>query len=93
MAAFVIWQQIATTDREKLERYRQGVHATISQYGGKVLGGGSPKAIEGTVSGDRMVIIEFENLDKAQAWYASPDYAAIRKFRHEGAQGNLIFVG
>jgi uncharacterized protein (DUF1330 family) len=93
MAAFVIWEQTAATDRDKLEAYRKGVHATIAQFGGKVLGGGVPTAVEGTVTGKRMVVIQFDDLDKANAWYGSDEYGRIKHLRHEGAQGNLIFVG
>ena len=93
MPAFVIWEQTATTDRDKLETYRKSVHATIARHGGKVLGGGAPKAVEGAIAAERIVVIEFENLDKARAWYDSTEYAAIKALRHEGARGNLIFVG
>ena len=93
MAALVIWEQTATTDRDKLDTYRKNVYATLVRYGGKVLCVGAPTAVEGAVSAERIVVIEFENLSVAHAWYGSAEYAAVKALRHEGAQGNLIFVG
>ena len=58
-----------------------------------LLHGGPVDAVEGTWSGD-LIIIEFPDLDSARGWYESPDYVAIRHLRTENTTADtIIFDG
>jgi uncharacterized protein (DUF1330 family) len=38
------------------------------------------------------VIIAFENLEKANAWWNSPTYETIKPIRHASSEARLFFV-
>ena len=42
---------------------------SIAEGGGKYIAGGSPVAVEGAAPGNRVVILQFESMDKLKAWY------------------------
>ena len=69
------------TDDAMVRRYVDAVGATLAKYGGKVLVSG-PGAQ--TVEGDPRlitVVVEFESIDVARAWYDDPEYQAIAGLR------------
>jgi uncharacterized protein (DUF1330 family) len=71
---------------------------SIAEGGGKYVAGGFNKtvAFSGEPPPNRVVIIQFENMDKAKAWYDSPaqkdshkigdKFAAFREFIVEGVE-------
>ena len=92
MAAYVI-AQVEITDPDGFEQYRQMVPATIAAFGGRyVVRGGRSEALEGDWLPSRLVIIEFDSLDQARAWWASEDYAAAKDQRLRSARTNLTIV-
>ena len=92
MAAYLIGD-IEITDTETYDKYRAGVPATVAAYGGKFLvRGGQGEVIEGEWHPRRLVLLEFESMEKAKAWYSSPEYSELLKLRHSASNGNLIFV-
>ena len=48
--------------------------------------------MEGDLSIKRMVIVEFESLDAARAFYESADYAPLLKVRKENTRSHLVLV-
>ena len=92
MAAYLIGD-IEVTDPETYDKYRAGVPATIAAYGGKFLvRGATGEVAEGTWTPNRLVVIEFETMERAKAWYDSPEYADLKKLRQSASKGNLIFA-
>jgi uncharacterized protein (DUF1330 family) len=47
--------------------------------------------LEGTEA-EGLVILEFPDMDSAQAWYHSPAYLAAAAFRHAGSKSQAFFV-
>ena len=73
-------------DHEQYRRYTERVPGIIGQFGGKVLArGGRFKILEGPDTFQRFVVIEFPNLDAAEACYRSPEYQEAAAFRTGGA--------
>ena len=92
MSAFVILD-ITVTDPERFEVYKQLAPATIEAYGGRYIArGGKAESLEGDWSPDRIVILEFDSMDKAKAWMNSPEYREARTMRHEAAISRTIVV-
>jgi uncharacterized protein (DUF1330 family) len=92
MPAYVIVQLIIT-DPEGFEAYRNMVPATIAKYGGKyVVRGGNMETLEGHWDTQRLVILEFENAERAKQWWASEDYREAKELRQRTAQTQLIVV-
>jgi len=51
-----------------------------------------PASIEGDGPKGGMVLIEFDSKDQAQAWYDSPAYRRIMRFRHQSATSRVYIV-
>ena len=48
--------------------------------------------LQGSFPGPRVVIVEFPSLDRARAFFTSPEYQAARRKRAGVADLNLIVV-
>jgi uncharacterized protein (DUF1330 family) len=83
MAAYII-ADITVTDREGFEKYRQAVPAVIAAHGGRYIVRGNPRTtLEGSSSSSRLVILEFPDMEKLQAFWSSPAYAPLKVLRQE----------
>ena len=92
MPAYVI-AQLTITDPEGFEEYRNMVPTTIAKYGGKyVVRGGNVETLEGHWDTQRLVIIEFEDAERAKQWWASEDYSGAKQLRQRTAKTQLIVV-
>jgi uncharacterized protein (DUF1330 family) len=40
-----------------------------------------------------VVLLEFESVERARAWYTSAEYEKVKPFRHQGAESKMILVG
>ena len=81
MAAYII-AEITVTDREGFEKYRQEVPAVIAAHSGRYIVRGSPRtSLEGPPSTSRLVILEFPDMERLQAFWSSPDYAPLKTLR------------
>ncbi len=92
MAAYVI-VDLEITDPVNYEEYKKLAGATVEKYGGKYLvRGGACETLEGDWRPKRIVVLEFENVERARAWLNSPEYAGPRKMRHRTAKAKMIVV-
>lgn len=92
MVAYVI-ANVEVTDAAAYERYRKDVPATIEQYGGRFLvRGGAAAALEGDFVPKRIVVLEFPSVDRAKAWWDSPEYRPLRALRQRASRSDLFVV-
>jgi len=66
--------------------------ATAAAGGRYLVRGGTAVVLEGDRNPKRTAILEFPDLESAQAWYDSPEYTAARELRKDVATGSLIAV-
>jgi uncharacterized protein (DUF1330 family) len=91
VSAYVI-AEINVENPEGYEEYKPLAHESIAKHGGRfVVRGGKTEVFEGEWS-DRIIILEFDSLDAARAWYFSDDYQAAAAVRHRTSQGRIIAV-
>jgi uncharacterized protein (DUF1330 family) len=84
---------VTVTNPGPYVEYQEKVPALVAKYGGKYLVRAGPMhTMEGDLSIKRMVIVEFESLDAARAFYESADYAPLLKLRKENTRSHLVFV-
>ena len=84
---------IEVTDPDTYAKYVAGVPETVALYGGTYLVRGvQGEVAEGSWTPKRLVVLEFESLERAKAWYNSPEYADLKKLRQSASKGNLIFA-
>ena len=92
MAAYML-VDCSVTDPAKYEEYKRVAQAAIAQHGGRYLArGGETVVLEGSWQPNRVVIVEFPDLQRAQAFYDSPEYRAARQARAGAAKMNMIAV-
>ena len=67
--------------------------AAIAKYGGRYLiRGGAYEAIEGDWKPQRLTVVEFESMEKAKAFYDSPEYQLAIKVRKGAANMKMLLV-
>ncbi len=92
MAAYVI-VDIEVTNPEAFEEYRQRVPPLIAKYGGKYLArGGEMEKVEGDWSPTRIVVLEFESMERVKEFYYSEEYAPLKKLRLSATKSNMVMV-
>lgn len=80
------------TDPEGIKPYSAAVESTFTPFGGRyVVRGGKVASLEGEPT-KRVIMIEFPNMEMAQAWYDSPKYQEIRPIRHQSAKSRVFIM-
>jgi len=81
----------AIKDPEGMKAYGQAARTTMS--GATALAvDTAPTVLEGTWHGDQTVVLEFESVDAARAWYESEGYQNAAKLRHASADCNVVII-
>jgi uncharacterized protein (DUF1330 family) len=76
----------------EIVEYLQRIDATLEPFGGRFLvHGGEVEVREGEWAGD-LIMIEFPDLDRARAWYASAAYQDILRLRADNSEADVIFA-
>ena len=92
MPAFVI-VEIEITDPVGYEEYKKLAGATVEKYGGEyIVRGGKTEVLEGDWQPKRIVVLQFDSMDRAKGWLNSPEYREPRKMRHRTAKTRMIVV-
>jgi uncharacterized protein (DUF1330 family) len=92
MAAYIIGQ-ITVSHPDQYAEYQKQVPATLAKFNGKFLvRGGQIEHLEGSWPVSRLVILEFDSMESARAWYDSAEYKKTVKFRVGAATMNLTLV-
>ncbi|MBN9392541.1 MAG: DUF1330 domain-containing protein [Chloroflexi bacterium] len=92
MAAYVV-ANIEVKDPEGYKDYSKLSRPAMEKYGGKALvRNGQVDIKEGTFVPKRFVILEFESMEQAQAYYNSPEYQAAKAIREKYAVTDFIIV-
>ena len=92
MAAYVI-VEIEVIDPAEYEEYKKLAPPAIAAYGGRYLArGGKTVLLEGDWNPQRLVILEFESVERAQAWWNSPEYAEPKAMRQRSARSKMLIL-
>lgn len=92
MAVYAV-VNVQVTDPARYAEYREKVPATIARYGGKYLArGGEVEVLEGDWNPQRLVILEFESMERLHEWYNSPEYAPLKQLRSEATVTEFVVV-
>jgi len=90
-AYFIV--QLEITDAEPFQEYAAKVPATVEKFGGRYLvRGGTYDVLEGEWPERRHVVLEFPSVERARAWYDSPDYAPLKALRLSASRGAGILI-
>jgi uncharacterized protein (DUF1330 family) len=90
MSAYVI-VQIEIENAATYAEYVKLVPPSIAAYGGRFLvRGGKTETLEGAWSPKRLVMLEFDSVEQAKKWWASPEYAGAKAMRQRSAKTEMI---
>ena len=92
MPAYLI-ANVDIKDNDKFKDYMKATPPVIKQFGGKFLvRGGDFEICEGGWNPKRLVLVEFESMQKAKQFYNSPEYQEIIDLRQSSAYTEWVFV-
>jgi uncharacterized protein (DUF1330 family) len=92
MPAYLI-STIEITDPAGYEEYRKLVAPVLQQYGGRfIVRGGAVHYLEGQWQPKRVVVVEFENVERARAFSDAPEYAQAKAIRQRTSNSSVIVV-
>ena len=92
MAAYVV-VNVTIRDPFRYDEYRRMATPTVAAYDGRyVARGGAVDVREGDWTPSRLVILEFPSVERARAWWDSPEYAPLKQMRLESNTGDIIVV-
>ena len=90
MPAFCVGQ-IRVKNVEAWEDYRSRVGDTIRQYGGVLLFRGEQEHVFiGEIPQNKVVVLQFEDIDSAKRWHDSAEYQALVPIRDQAAHVTLV---
>ena len=90
MAAYIV-VQVDIKDPARYEDYKTLVPPTLADFGGRFLvRGGRTETLEGDWSPRRFVILEFPDMERAKAWWASDGYAPAKALRQATSVTQMI---
>ncbi|WP_341685090.1 DUF1330 domain-containing protein [Limnohabitans sp.] len=92
MTAYII-ADVTVTDAEKMANYREWSTKAMQEHGAQVLvRGGAFEVLEGPWTPSRLVLLAFESMDKAKAFYNSQTYTHARSLREGAGVMRMVVV-
>lgn len=92
MAAYCL-ANIEIKDAEKLKEYMEFAPKIFKQFGGKFLvRGGEFEVREGNWNPKRLILVEFESMEQAKAFYDSEEYQGIIKKRKLASYTEWVII-
>lgn len=92
MAAYLI-ARVEVTNPDAYESYKKLAAEAIAKHEGRYLARGGPmETLEGDEESRRLVIVVFPTLERAKAFYDSPEYQKAKAAREGAAKGQFVIV-
>jgi uncharacterized protein (DUF1330 family) len=92
MPAYLI-ARVQVNDPAAYEDYKRLAASALEKFGGRYRArGGTTVTLEGAEEKSRVVIVEFDSLEKVKEWYRSPEYQKAIAARSGCATGQFIAV-
>ena len=92
MPAYIV-VEIEIIDPVGYEEYKIQAGASVHQHGGKyIVRGGKTEVLEGDWNPKRIVVLQFESMERSKEWLNCEEYREPRKMRHKTAKTNMILV-
>ena len=80
-------------DPVRYETYKSMAPPSIRLYGGRYLTrGGATEVLEGDWTPKRLVILEFPDMERAKAFWDSPEYAEAKALRMATATSSMVLL-
>jgi len=91
-SAFII-ANVHVTDPQQYAQYRELAGLAMKAHGAEVcVRGGAVQVLEGDWQPERVVVLKFASVEKARAFYDSPEYRQAIKAREGAAVMRMVLV-
>ena len=81
------------TDPVQYEQYKTAAATAVAAAGGRYIArGGELAVVEGDWTPERLVVLEFADLEAVKRFYDSPDYQAAIRLREGAATMKMVAV-
>ena len=91
LPAYVI-AEIEVTDVEAFREYAPKVQPSFAPFGGRyVVRGGQVQSLAGEAP-KRIIVIAFDSIQQAGAWYQSTEYEALKALRDKAGKARIFAV-
>ena len=92
MAVYVVIE-IKVLNEDIYAEYMAKVPAIVEKYGGRYLArGGEITVLSGDWHPERMILLEFDSMERVHKWLASPEYASIAPLRTSSTFGRAFVI-
>lgn len=92
MAAYLI-ANITVNDHTRFGEYRDQVAPMIASHGGRYLiRGGAIEVVEGAPGFNRMVVLEYPDMETLRRFYHGPDYAPLIALRQSCTVSHVALI-
>ena len=82
-----------SSDPEKMAEYRRLSSLAVEKFGGRfIVRGGAYEVLEGSWQPQRLVVVELPDMERARAFYDSPEYVAARQARAGVSSFDMVLV-
>ena len=86
--------EVEVRDLPTIQKYAAKVPETLAPFNShSLIRSDKIQALEGEPPKGAIVMIAFDSVEKARAWYDSPAYAAIKPLRQSAAKSRISFAG
>jgi uncharacterized protein (DUF1330 family) len=93
MSAYLIVDVARIRDEATYAHYKKQVSPGLLASGGEYLArGGAIEVLEGTWKPNRLIVVRFSTPAAARRWWASDEYAPLRKLRQASTDCNMVLV-
>jgi uncharacterized protein (DUF1330 family) len=84
--------QEVSNNEALLKEFVPAARASIVKHGGKFIASGAPVALDGAIMKDRVVINQWESMEKAKEWFNLPEYQKAREVGNKYAKFTIVLV-
>ena len=93
MPSAYVLANVNVTNPQQYEEYKRLSTIAMQAHGAEVcVRGGKTQVLEGDWTPDRVVLLKFPSLEKARAFYDSPEYQAAKKAREGAATMRMVLI-
>ena len=93
MPSAYVLANVEVTNPEQYEQYKKLSTIAMQVHGAEVcVRGGQVEVLEGDWSPKRVVLLKFPSMEKARAFYDSPEYQAAKDSRQGAAVMRMVAI-
>ena len=92
MAAYALID-VEITDHVVFAEFRERASAVVKAHGGRFLvQGGATEVLQGDWTPHRVVILEFDSVERVKSWWNSPDFNELKAMLNRSSKATITIA-